>query len=114
MAIKATSDLIGEHVATGVDPLGRVHKLGSTKAPGEFNKIANTTRIFQFVGVAGGSNSVDLEGSIDGGQNWVTWASPITTDTAVIIDDGPLLMRSNVQTYNSGTIQVYAQKFLEE
>lgn len=114
MAIKATSEIIGEHVGTGADPSARTHALGSQKAPGQFNKIGSTKRIFQFIGVAAGSNSVDLEGSLDGGTSWVTWASPITTDTAVIVDDGPVLMRSNVQTYNSGTIQVYCQKFLDD
>lgn len=113
MTLKASADLIGEHTTTGADPDGRVHKLGAEVGPGAFNRIGSTKRIFQFTGMDG-TQSIDLQGSLDGGQNWVTWASPITTNTAVIVDDGPILMRSYCQTLGSGAGKVYAQKFIED
>lgn len=114
MALKLVTELIGEHTASGTDTNGRTHKLGSSKAPGQYNKVGSTKRILQFIGLTAGSNIIDIEASLDGGTTWATWAAGVSTDTFLIEDDGPQEIRTNVTTYNSGTIQVWCQKVLDE
>lgn len=110
MALQASVDLIGQHTATGAG--SKTSVLGSPKPPGQANFIGSTVRIFQFTGMDG-TNSVDIEGSLNG-TDWVKWAEGLIDNTAIIVDDGPLYMRSNCTVYNSGTINVYCQTFLTD
>jgi hypothetical protein len=112
MAITLITEKIAEHVATGVDTANKTHRLGTGLA-NKADKAANGKRIFQFVGLTAGSNVVDIEASLDGGVNWAVWATGVSTDSFIIFDDGPELVRTNCTTYNSGTIEVFCQKFLE-
>lgn len=109
--MKAIVDLIGSHTSTGASSL--VHRLGGdSRAGGLGLGIASPTRIIQVSGIAGGS-IIKIEGSLDG-TNWVTWIANINADNAFIVDDGPVMMRSNCTTYGSGTVEVHFQKFVEE
>lgn len=109
--MKAIIDLIGSHTATGPSTLE--HRLGGdSKAGGVGLGIATPTRIIQVSGIAGGS-VLSIEGSING-TTWVPWITGISADNAYIIDDGPMLMRSNCTTYGSGTVEVHMQKFVND
>jgi len=109
--MKAIIDLIGSHTTTGVSTIE--HRLGGdSRAGGLGLGIATPTRIIQVSGIAGGS-LIDIEGSLNG-TSWIKWITGINADNAFIIDDGPILMRSNCTTYGSGTVEVHIQKFVND
>lgn len=109
--MKAIVEVVGEHTATGVST--KVHRLGvGGKAGGQGIDAANKDRIIAVSGIAGGS-VIDLEGSLDG-TIWYVWVNNVSADAVYIVDDGPLLMRSNCVTYGSGTVLVTMQKFVND
>ena len=109
--MKAVVELIGEHVATGAS--SKQSRLGSSGKPGgQGTEAFNGTRLIAVSGIAGGS-VVNIEGSLDG-TTFYTWISGVSADGIYIVDDGPMLMRSNCTTYGSGTVSVTMQKFVND
>jgi hypothetical protein len=109
MALMITPiDLIGEHTATGAST--KVHALGRDRS-GKGDGVASLRRIIQVTGIAGGS-VIKIQWSLDL-SNWKDLIE-ITADDGYVLEDGIRYIRSNCTTYGSGTVRVYAQKFVEE
>lgn len=70
-------------------------------------------RHIHVTGVTAGSNTVKIQGSVDG-SNWVDWIAAFTADGYYIINDGPMYIRTNCTVYGSGTVSVVVQKFLKD
>lgn len=105
----APIDLIGSHTATGAS--STVHSLGSAYLSRQ-NKISDKNRIIQVTGIAGGS-VIKIQWSLDL-VNWVDLITGISADAGYVLEDGIMHVRSNCTTYGTGTVLVYAQKFVEE